>query len=153
MQARKFVYVSIAVACLIHVRGLAGAAEKKAAAKPKPDATLSLTAKQVSAGVGYSWGAGKLTYKGKTYPVVVDGLTVGSAGVSSISAKGSVSHLAKLEDFEGNYTAAVAGATVGGGAGGLVMQNQNGVEVSLHATTRGVSLTAGVSGVKLSIKK
>ena len=152
MQARSFVYASIAVACLIHLPGIAHADEKKAA-KPKPDATLSLSAKQVSAGVGYSWGAGKLVYKGKTYPVVVDGLTVVTAGVSSIAAKGTVTHLTKLEDFDGNYTALAGGATVGGGTGGVVMQNQNGVEISLHATTRGVSLTAGVSGVKLSIKK
>lgn len=47
----------------------------------------------------------------------------------------------------------VGGATVGGGGGGLAMKNQNGVVVELVATTQGVSLTAGVSGVKLSIKK
>jgi len=152
MQARSFVRASIVVICLVGIAGIGGAADKKAS-KPKPDATLSLTAKQVSAGVGYSWGEGKLTYKGKTYPVVVDGLTVGTAGVASIAATGSVTHLSKLEDFDGNYTAAAGGATVGGGAGGLVMSNQNGVSVSLHAKTRGVSLTAGVSGVKLSIKK
>jgi hypothetical protein len=33
------------------------------------------------------------------------------------------------------------------------MRNQNGVKVRLVATTQGVSLTAGVSGVKLAIKK
>ena len=152
MQARSLVYASVAIACLIGLTGTAGSAEKKAS-KPKPDATLTLTAKQVSAGVGYSWGSGKLTYKGKTYPVDVDGLTVVSAGVSSITASGTVTHLSKLEDFDGNFTALAGGATAGGGAGGLVMSNQNGVEVSLHAKTRGVSLTAGVSGVKLSIKK
>src|SRR5262249_38599245 len=142
MQARSFLSAAIAMACVICLVGGADAAEKKAA-KPKPDATLTLTAKQVSAGVGYSWGSGTLTYKGKSYPVVVDGLTVVSAGVSSISAKGSVTHLGKLEDFDGNYTALAGGATVGGGTGGVVMQNQNGVEISVHATTRGVSLTAG----------
>jgi hypothetical protein len=152
MQARSLVRASIVVACVFGLVGVASAADKKAS-KPKPDATITLTAKQVSAGVGYSWGTGKLVYKGKTYPVVVDGLTVVTAGVSSIAASGTVMHLSKLEDFDGNYTAAAAGATVGGGAGGLTMSNQNGVEVSLHAKTRGVSFTAGVSGVKLSIKK
>jgi hypothetical protein len=152
MQARSLVRASIVVVCLIGLAGIAGADEKKAS-KPKADATLTLTAKQVSAGVGYSWGSGTLKYKGKSYPVEVDGLTVVSAGVSSITASGTVKHLSKLEDFDGNFTALAGAATVGGGAGGLTMSNQNGVEVSLHAKTRGVSLTAGVSGVKLSIKK
>ena len=47
----------------------------------------------------------------------------------------------------------VAGATAGGGGSALVMRNQNGVEVHLVATTQGVSLTAGMSGVKLALKK
>jgi hypothetical protein len=64
-----------------------------------------------------------------------------------------VYHLTKIEDFDGNYTAVAAGATIGGGAGVLTMQNQNNVEVTLKATTRGVSLTLGVSGVKLAVKK
>src|SRR5262249_46046282 len=79
MQARAMLRASIAVVCLFTLGEVTGAAEKKEA-KPKPDATLTLTAKQVSAGVGYSWGEGKLKYKGKTYPVDVDGLTVVTAG-------------------------------------------------------------------------
>jgi hypothetical protein len=33
------------------------------------------------------------------------------------------------------------------------MTNQHGVEVRMTATTQGVSLTAGVSGVKLAVKQ
>jgi hypothetical protein len=112
-----------------------------------------LQSKSVAVGVGLSWGSGKLNYKGKTYDLNVDGLTAGSVGVSEAEATGEVYHLNKVSDFDGNYTAAVAGGTVGGGGGALIMENQNGVKIELKATTRGVSLTAGVSGVKLSIKK
>jgi hypothetical protein len=128
--------------------GLAQAKKAKA-----PDATMSLQAKSIAVGAGYSWGSGKLKYKGKAYDLEVDGLTVGSVGATAIQATGKVYDLKKLEDFDGTYTAAVGGGTVGGGGGGLVMENQNGVKVYMTATTRGASLTAGVSGVKLNIKK
>jgi hypothetical protein len=38
------------------------------------------------AGVGFSWGNGVLTYKGKTYPVQVEGLSVGEMGVTRATA-------------------------------------------------------------------
>ena len=152
MQTRSSVHLALVLAGLMALGGVARA-EDKPAAKEKADATLHMTGKSLAAGVGYSWGDGTLTYQGKKHAIVVDGLTVGQVGASSITANGSVYHLKKLEDFDGNYTAVAGGATVGGGGGGLVMQNQNGVEVRMTATTRGVSLTAGVSGVKLSLKK
>jgi len=63
----------------------------------------------------------------KQHPFSVDGLSVADVGVSAIDANGNVYHLSKLEDFEGNYTAASAGAAVGGGAGVATMKNANGV--------------------------
>jgi hypothetical protein len=150
MRARSFLTVAVAGVWLVGMLGAASAEEKK---KAVSDATIELESTSVAAGVGVSWGNGKLHYKGKTYNLEVDGLTVGSVGASSIKAKGDVYHLSKLEDFDGNYAAVVGGATVGGGGGGLAMKNQNGVVVELVATTQGVSLTAGVSGVKLAIKK
>jgi hypothetical protein len=122
-------------------------------AKAKPDATMRLESKSVAAGVGFSWGDGALHYQGKTYKLEVDGLTVGSVGASSVEAKGDVYYLKKLSDFDGNYTAVVGEATVGGGAGGLIMKNQNGVEIRMTSTTQGANLTAGISGVKLAVKK
>jgi hypothetical protein len=124
-----------------------------AKAKAKPDGTIKLSAGSVAAGIGVSWGSGTLSYEGKSYPISVSGLDVGSVGASKITASGSVYHLKSLADFDGNYTAAEAGATVGGGGGALAMKNQNGVVVKLGATTRGVKLTLGASGVKMEIKK
>src|SRR5690242_10532601 len=126
------------------------AAKEKAAA---PDGTIRLSAGSVAAGVGVSWGSGTLTYKGKSHPISVTGLDVGSVGASKITASGSVYHLKSLDDFDGNYTAVAGGATVGGGGGGVAMQNQNGVVVKLGATSRGVKLTIGGSGVKMELKK
>jgi len=118
-----------------------------------PDATIKLSAGSVAAGVGISWGSGTLTYKGKSYPVSVNGLSVGDVGISKIEASGKVYGLKNLDDFDGNYTAASVGATVGGGGSLTAMRNQNGVRVDLVATTRGVKFVLGGSGVDMKIKK
>ena len=119
----------------------------------RPDATLQLNQGSVAAGIGFSWGGGTLTYRGKRYPVSVDGLTVGSVGISRASASGSVYHLRKLEDFNGTYTAVGAGATVAGGGSVATMRNQNGVRVTLRSTSRGLKFTLGASGVSMNIKQ
>jgi malonyl CoA-acyl carrier protein transacylase len=101
---RRLMIGLVAVGSLIMVvAGLAAAQPRK------PDATLRLSGSSVAVGVGFSWGNGVLTYKGKTYPVQVEGLSVGEVGVTHATAKGDVSHLAKLADFAGNYAAVGAG--------------------------------------------
>jgi len=127
-------------------------AQAKAKA-PATNATLQLSSGSVAAGIGFSWGGGTLTYRGKRYPVSVDGLSVGSVGISRATASGTVSRLKNLEDFNGTYTAVGAGATVGGGGSISTMQNQNGVRVTLRSTSRGVKFTLGASGVTMNIKE
>jgi hypothetical protein len=138
----------VAVGSVVSV--LAGLALAQA---KKPDATLSLTEGTVGVGIGFSWGKGTLSYKGKSYPVKVDGLSVGDVGIQSATATGNVYGLKKMEDFDGNYTAAGAGATVGGGAGITAMRNQNGVVIELKSTTQGANLKLAAEGLKLSVQK
>jgi hypothetical protein len=57
--------------------------------------------------------------------------------VTRATAKGEVSHLAKLADFTRNYAAVGAEATAGGGA----------------ATTQGASLRLGAEGIRLTLAK
>ena len=119
----------------------------------KPDATIQLSGGSIAAGVGVSWGSGTLTYKGKRYPVSVDGLSVGSVGISRATAAGTVTNLKSLDDFNGTYTAVGAGAAVAGGGSISTMQNQNGVRVTLRATSRGIKFTLGAAGVSMHIKE
>src|SRR5260370_40235159 len=125
----------------------------QAAKQEKPNATLRLSGKSVAAGIGFSWGKGTLTYKGKDYPVSVNGLSLVKVGISKVTASGEVYNLKKLHDFDGNYTAAGAGMTLAGGGSAIAMKNQNGVRVVLGATTRGVDVTIGGAGVDMAIKK
>jgi hypothetical protein len=137
----------VAVGSLVSLlAGLALAQAKKA------DATLALTEGTVGVGIGFSWGKGTLTYQGKTYPVKVEGLSVGDVGIQSATATGDVFNLKKLADFNGNYTAGAAGATIGGGAGITAMKNQNGVVIELKSTTQGANLKLAAEGLKLTLQ-
>jgi hypothetical protein len=145
---RRILTGLVAVGSLVSLlTGLAVAQAKK------PDATLSLTEGTVGVGIGFSWGKGTLSYKGKTYPVKVEGLSVGDVGIQRATAAGNVYDLKKIEDFDGNYTAGGAGATIGGGAGVTAMKNQNGVVIELKSTTQGANLKLAAEGIKLSVQK
>lgn len=128
------------------ITGFAQAAEK-------PDATIRISSGSVALGVGWSWGKGTLTYKGKEYPLSVKGLTIGKVGITGATASGEVYHLKTLKDFNGNYTAAGAGITLAGGRSAVTMSNQNGVRVRVISTNRGVDLTLGGAGVEMRLKK
>ena len=144
----KRVMVIMVVVMMAFVLSSMAFAEEK-----KPDATIKLTQGQVGVGIGWSWGKGVLTYKGKNYSFKVEGLSVGDVGVSKAEAVGKVYNLKKISDFNGNYTSAAAEATAGGGAGASTMKNQNGVVISLTSTTQGVNFKLAAQGVKLTLEK
>jgi hypothetical protein len=145
---RRTVIRLIAIGGLLSILGGVAVAQDK-----KPDATLKLSEGSVAAGIGFSWGKGTLTYQGKTHAVKVQGLSVGEVGITKAEATGEVFNLKKLEDFNGNYTAAGAGGTVGGGAGITAMKNQNGVVIELKSTTQGANVKLAAQGINLSVTK
>lgn len=144
---RKFV-VPVLIVALAAVLAAPAFAEDK-----KVDATLKLTEGSVAAGIGWSWGHGTLTYKGKSYRVKVDGLSIGEVGMTDVKAKGSVYNLKSLDDFNGVYAAGGAGATAGKGAGASALTNANGVSLLLTSVTKGASLKIAAEGIKLQIEK
>ena len=123
-----------------------------ALAQEKPDATLVFTESSVAVGIGYTWGGGTLTYNGTEYPFKIEGLSVGAVGASSVTATGDVYNLKTLDDFNGNYVAATAQATVGGGAGAIAMQNQKSVVLKIVSTTQGLDFKFAADGVKFTLK-
>ena len=122
-------------------------------AQAAADATIRFSGGAVAVGIGWSWGKGTLTYKGKDYPISVKGLSLGKVGITGVTATGEVVNLKKLQDFDGNYTGVGAGITLAGGRSAVTIKNQNGVRVRVISTTRGADVTVGVGGVDLKIKK
>jgi hypothetical protein len=127
-----------------------------AVAAEKQDATLRLSFNSVAVGVGFSSGSGTLTYKGKSYPVKVKGMSVGKVGITSSSAYGEVFNLKHLQDFNGHYDvggAGTRGVTVGAGKSGTLMTNQAGVIVRISSTQQGVSVNATGGGVDMQLQR
>jgi hypothetical protein len=58
-----------------------------------PIGEITIEAKQLAAGVGYSWGDGVMKFQGKEYPFTVQGLNVAAVGFSKIHAVGDVYNL------------------------------------------------------------
>ena len=117
-----------------------------------PSGKVWMESRSIAIGIGVSWGDGKLTFQGKDHAFEVKGLSVVDLGVSKVSAQGEVKNLKKVEDFPGTFVAAGAGAAVGGGAGVATMKNQNGVEMTLKATTQGVKFALAGAGVTVKMK-
>ena len=117
------------------------------------DGKVEFSGGSVAAGIGYSWGDGTLTYQGKQYPFTIKGLSIVDVGASKIEADGTVEHLMKVEDFEGNFTAITAGATIAGGASATVMENQHGVVMHVTTSTTGLQFQLAPSGITVAFKR
>ncbi|HEX2931675.1 MAG TPA: EipA family protein [Candidatus Binatia bacterium] len=119
---------------------------------PKPSGKVSIESKSIAAGIGVTWGEGKLSFKGKDYPFSIDGLTVVDIGISKASATGDVYNLTDVAKFAGTYVAAEAGFTLAGGVGGMVLRNQDGVVMHVRSTSKGAKLQLGTSGLNIKMK-
>src|SRR5437763_2806887 len=131
------------------ITGFAQAAEK-------PDATLRVSGGSFALGIGVNWGSGTLTYKGKAYPVKVNGLSVGKVGMTNSSAYGEVFNLKHLQDFNGHYDIGgqgTRGVTIAKGKAGTLMSNHAGVIVRIAATQTGLDVNATGGGVDMQIQK
>lgn len=118
-----------------------------------PDATLTLSEGTVAAGVGWSWGNGMLSYKGQTYRVKIDGLSVAEVGITKATASGTVYNLKSIDDFDGVYAAAGAEGTAGKGAGVSSLRNSKGVVINLKSETKGANIKVAAEGLKLKLEK
>ena len=111
--------------------------------------TVTIETMSVAAGVGYSWGEGVLEFRGEKYPFVVKGFSLVDVGVARRVAKGHVYGLKNPEDFEGTFMAAIAGATLGGGAGAGALKNQNDVDMVWTATSQGLNFSLSKAGINM----
>jgi len=118
-----------------------------------PSASVTLSGGAVAAGVGYVWGHGTLNYDGNPHRFKLNGVSVVDVGAAGITAAGDVYNLKKLEDFDGNYAAVAAGATVGGGGSVAYLRNDHGVVIKLHSTTVGLRFNLSANGVHIKLRR
>jgi len=144
---RKFIYLLLAIMSLVVFSSSSLAGGKKTI-----DGTVHMSAGSVAVGIGWTWGEGVLTVQGADHNFEVKGLSVADVGISKLSASGIVYNLKKLEDFNGIYHGLKAGASVGGGAGAVILKNEHGVELQLNSSGQGVKFAFGTQGVNIQLK-
>ena len=77
--------------------------------------------------IGFGGGNGVLHYHGRSYPLRIGGIGIGSLGVAAVDLVGTASNIHSPFDIAGTYGAAGAGATFVGGAQVASLQNHRGV--------------------------
>ncbi|MGE5218307.1 MAG: DUF1134 domain-containing protein [Chloroflexota bacterium] len=146
MKMRRILVGSLIIGTFLFGFTFAHAAEQS-------DGMVRLTGKSVGAIVGFSWGSGILTYKGKEYPFTISGISAGDVGYTSAELTGEVFGLKNVEDFNGTYATLGAGITLAGGGEAVTMKNQNGVVLNLTGATQGLNFKLGVDGVKIELTR
>ena len=131
---------------------MALASHAAAAEKATPSGKVTMQSTSIAAGIGVTWGDGKLTFKGKEYPFSIDGLTLVDWGISKAQAEGDVYNLTDPAKLGGTYLAAEAGLTLAGGMGGMVLRNQDNVVLHLRSVSQGARLQLGTSGLIIKMK-
>jgi len=102
--------------------------------------------------VGVGGGNGVLRYQGKTYPLTIGGVGIGSLGVAAVNLVGTATNLQSPTDIAGTYGAAGAGATFVGGAQVATLQNEKGVVLRVRGVQAGFQVSLGLAGMTIALK-
>jgi hypothetical protein len=122
----------------------------------EPDATVKITRRSVSEGIGLSWGEGVLSYKGKDYPFTFDvrgRLREVDTQMTARELSGQVFNLKNLEDFNGNYKSVEGENTASDGGSRATLKNPKGVVVDIMSTVAGGKFTLAREGMDIEMKK
>ena len=103
--------------------------------------------------VGGGVGRGVLTYRGKTYPFKITGLSLGiTAGATVGRFDGWASDISDVSDFAGTYSSVGGGFALVGGVNGVHLRNEKGVTIVLQGPKAGLELAANISQVTISLR-
>jgi hypothetical protein len=122
----------------------------------EPDATVTITRRSFSEGIGLTWGEGLLTYRGMGYPfefIARGRLREIDSRISAQELSGRVFNLKALDDFNGNYAVVEGTESTGAGATRATLRNEKSVVVSLVSTVEGRKFTLGREGMSIELKK
>jgi len=117
-----------------------------------PSGTIEIDETQLGFIIGGDIGKGVLHYKGVDFYFKTGGIKVGGMGIAKISAVGEAYDLFDIDQFPGTYVTGDYGIALGGGVGGLVLKNENGVFLRLRSTLEGVALAVGLEGITIKLE-
>lgn len=104
--------------------------------------------------IGGTIGSGTLTFRGRTYPLSIGGLSYGlTFGGSQTNLRGRVTNIFDPRDIEGVYGAGSAGAAVIRGPQAVILTNQRGAVMELSGSQTGLIVNLDLNGMALSLKR
>ena len=114
--------------------------------------TVRITVSKAGFIVGVGGGNGTLTFRGRTYPLSIGGVSVGTIGVARAELVGRAYHLRSTSDIEGTYSAVGASLAIAGGAKTARLQNSRGVVLELRGRQVGFEASINLSGLQISLR-
>ena len=102
--------------------------------------------------VGVGGGKGTLTFNGKSYPLSIGGVSVGTIGVASVNLAGTARNLRTAADIAGTYGAASASVAIVGGAKVATLKNEKGVVLEVHGVQLGLEASLSLSGMTIALQ-
>ena len=117
-----------------------------------PSATMTIDETQFGFLLGGNVGGGSLQFGDRLYAFKIGGVSFGDIGASRVRGFGRVYNLNQVADFAGTYTKVNVSATLGSGWGLLRLRNKRGVVLELDTTSKGLQLSAGGGGVKITLR-
>jgi hypothetical protein len=145
----KFASVLFATAALLGGMATPSNAQSRPASTT---GTVSIDVFKAGFIVGAGGGRGTLVFRGRTYPLSIGGIGIGTIGIASVRLRGTASNLRTATDIVGTYGAAGAGATFVGGGQVATLQNDRGVVLQLRGPQVGFQANLGVGGMTISMR-
>ncbi len=103
--------------------------------------------------VGGGGGTGTLIYRGRHYPFIASGFSLGvSAGTSVTWLEGTATGIRDVNDFAGSYALVGAGGAWAAGAGGVSLRNEHGVVLLLKGPKAGLEFAANLGSLTISLR-
>ena len=124
-----------------------------AASAPSHADTGAVRLKIVKAGfiVGVGGGSGVLRFHGRSYPLKVGGISIGTIGAAGADLVGRAYNLHQPGDIAGTYSAVSGSIAVAGGVKAVRLQNSLGVVLQLQGKQAGFEASASLSGMSISL--
>ncbi len=103
--------------------------------------------------IGGTIGEGTLTFRGRTYPLKIGGLSWGlTFGGAAVNLRGRVRNIYRARDVEGVYAAGSAGAAIIRGPQAVILTNQSGAVMELSGTQTGLMVNLDLNGMALTLR-
>jgi hypothetical protein len=102
--------------------------------------------------IGGTNGTGTMRLRGRTYPLVVSGVSCCfTFGGSQAVLNGTIANVARASDIEGSYSATSAGATIGQGQQAITLTNSKGAMLQLTGAQQGLMVNVDLGGMTVQL--